>query len=374
MDYSVYILGGDDANDRGILQGLQGDVNKKTMAADALFAAIENLSGVSFHDRYAMMLKDKQSVALTGGVVTDLTYNTQIKFHTKFQNDGDYVTDVFKKTLFHTLTVKGNLDASSAFFGIPALKELLKKKDPSRIWAWANAPFPREGLDMLDLFDINDVQTNYYRTVVAQVYSDSQSVFRELLLKNANVASYDEYYDENGNGHFTLVVSKEVTLPDDAAHPDIDMTGPTFNRTFTSMAGDISKAVKTVKKDVDKGLDVAEKLGADKDHIEAVRNVTKTGGKMLESTNTFTDGGLNFDAENIVDQVEDQKDNVETGMGRDVVDESTSTEYKKIKNKEDHTETEVEITTHKDGTKTAVKTTKDKEGNVIKVETEEYEW
>ena len=374
MDYSVYILGGDDANDKGILQGLQGDVNAKIMAAEAVFAAIEHLSGVSFHDKYAMMLKDKQSVALTGGVVTDLTYNTQIKFHTKFQNDGDYVTDVLKKTLFHTLTVKGNLDASSAFFGIPALKELLKKKDPSRIWAWANAPFPIGVAADIDGELQAKMEENYYRTVLAQVYSDSQSVFRELLLKNANVASYDEYYDENGNGHFTLVVSKEVTLPDDAAHPDIDMTGPTFNRTFTSMAGDISKAVKAVKKDVDKELDVLEKLGGDKDRIKAIRNVTKTGGDMLESADAFTDGGLNFDAENIVDQVEDQKDNVETGMGRDVVDESTSTEYKKTKNKKDNTETEVEITTHKDGTKTAVKTTKDKDGNVIKVETEEYEW
>lgn len=372
MDYSVYILGGDDADNKKILEGLCGNVNVATMAADAAFAALENLSGVSFHDRYAMMLKDEKSVALTGGVVTDLTYNTQLVRGTKYVTANDYMTDVKTKTLKHVLTVKGNLDASSAFFGIPALTKLLQIKDPSRIWPWANAQFPRTFEELQSIKKTVDMELNYYRDVVAQVYSDSQSMFRELVMKNASVGSYDEYYDENGEGHFTLVINKIITLPEEGKDPEITLDGPTFETTFSSFTSDISKAAKTVKKDVDKGLDIAEKLGADKDHIKKVRNVTKTGGKMLESTDTITEGGLNFDAENLTDQVMDQKDNVEKGMGREVIDESSTVENDVIDNG-DGTKTYVVTTTKDDGTKTAVKTTKDKDGNVIKIENEEFE-
>lgn len=365
MDYSVYILYDED-QDNEVITFLRGDVEVKDMAVEALFSAIENLSGVSFRDKYAMKLQNEKSVALTGSVVTELTYNTQVIKTTKYKFEGDYITDVRNSTLKHTLTVKGNLESDNAMFGIPALKKLLQKKDTSRIWEWANTKFPEA--------NVGDEEIHpYYRDVVAQVYSDSQSVFRDLLLERASVGSYDEYYDENGEGHFTLVITKVITLP---AHPDeaeISMEGPTFDTTFSSFSSDLSNAAKTAKKNVDKGLEVAEKLGADKDHIQKVKNITKTGGKMLEGTDSIVnDGGLNFDAENIADQVMDQKDNVEKGMGKDIADETTSTETQTIKN-EDGSTTVIETVTHDDDSKTVKKTHKDANGKVTSIETEEYE-
>ena len=381
MDYSVFILAGEDAEDdnfNNILGELHGDVTLKHMALNAAFAAIENFTGVSVYDRYVMLLNDEKSVALTGGVVTDLTYNTQLVRGTKYVTANNFMTDVKTKTLKHILTVKGKLDASSLFFGVPALKNLLMKKDPSRIWSWANAPFPGIPLGLPGLFDIDDAEENmrleYYHTVIAQVYSDSQSVFRELVLKNATVGSYDEYYDENGEGHFTLVINKIITIPEEGANPELTMEGPTFEANFSSVTSDISKVAKTVKKDVDKGLEVAEKLGVDKENIEKVRNVTKTGGKMLDGVDTLVSGGgLNFNPEDILDHVTEQKENVEKGMGEDVIDETTKVETKTYTDK-DGNSVEEKITTNADGTKTVVKTTKDGDGNVIKTETEEYAW
>ena len=385
MDYSVYILAGDDTKNDDIINGLCNDVNLKTMAGDALFSAIENLTGVSFHDRYAMMLTCKESVALTGGVVTDLTYNTQIIFGQQFEFSGDndkYLTDVRQKFLKHILTVKGILDPSSAFLGIPQLKDLYQRKDPSKLWMWANAPVPNDAVldpeveNGVDKYE--EMLQMYYRHVVAQVYSDSQSVFRELVLKDATVASYDEYYDENGEGHFTLVINKSIALPKKGKkNTGITMTGPTFERTFSSTMSDISKAAKTAKKDLDTGLAVAEKLAEQsddeelKERIKRTKDFSKGSGKVVDSLDTIVSGGgLNFDAETLVDQVTDQKENFEKNfMDKDVFEKSkTTTEYYT----EGNNKIEKTTTVNEDGSRTVVTTTKDKEGNVISVKTEKF--
>lgn len=382
MDYSVYILAGTDTDNDDIVNGLCNDVNLKTMAADALFSAIENLTGVSFHDRYAMMLTCKESVALTGGVVTDLTYNTQVIFGQQFEFSGDddkYLTDVRQKFLKHILTVKGILDPSSAFLGIPQLKDLYQRKDPSKLWLWANAPVPIEpSIDDIETLEkYQEMCVLYYRHVVAQVYSDSQSVFRELVLKDATVASYDEYYDENGEGHFTLVINKSIARPERGNETGITMTGPTFERTFSSTMSDISKAAKTAKKDLDTGLAVAEKLAEQsddeelKERIKRTKDFSKGSGKVVDSLDTIVSGGgLNFDAETLVDQVTDQKENFEKNfMDKDVFEKSTTTTeyYTEGNNKIEKT-----TTVNEDGSRTVVTTTKDKEGNVISVKTEKF--
>lgn len=355
MKYAVYILG---PGDKSKAENFTKDKDTAAVLKGAAMGAITDVLGVEFYDPAAQSLTDEKSVALSGKTITSMTYSTGVSFGTRYHKTNTEWEDVFSKILKHTLTIKGVLDANHAAFGISKLKDMLQKKDLSRIWTWANTP-------------IGDTDDNYYRDVVATSFSTAQSRYRAITLVNASVGSYEEYFDKDGQGHFTLVINRVIDVPTaiPVAPNAIKVAGPSFDWNLTSVAGDVTKAAATAKKAADKGAAVAKKFGAD---TEAYEKYSKTTGKGIKTaTDTFGKGKIDASVNNIGDQIKNVVDNIDVTKG----DPSKKTETKidTVESTGDDGEKIVtETTTNPDGSKVVKKTTTATDGTVT-VDIEKFE-
>lgn len=363
MKYAVYILGPDDKDKK---KDLVKDKSAGAMLKAAAAGALADLVGVDFYDPVAKSLEDEKSVAISGKTITSMDYKTAVSFSTRYLIDDAASTreDVYKKALKHTLTVKGVLDPNNEMLLIPGIKELLKKKDLSRIWKWANTHFDAE-------------EEDYYRDVVAISYSTAQDRYRALVMIDASVGSYEEYFDKDGIGHFTLVINRVIdssTEPADLEHAVVGLGGPLFNFNFTSFTGTMAKVVSTGKKGLDKGIEVAEKFGYEPNEA---KRVSKMADRVFDTANDVYDKDkLDITPTNIADQIERHVDTYKISHNEAVKKDTTETkiETSTEKIKKDGKEIAIDVikktTTNPDGSKTIVITKKDKNGNVISTETQ----
>ena len=352
MNYSVYILFG---NDKGKADDFMGDTGRVAHVAAAATAAISDAVGVELGDYYADKLLDKNSVALTSNV-TEMTFNTSVITKTNYQVTLENMEDVGTKILKHTLTVKGNLEYPNILFKLGI--ETAKRKDTSRIWKWANTPLSAAKSD-----DANK-KAEYYRDVVATVFANDDRQFRAIHLKDATVGSYDEYYDKNGEGHFTLVINKIVTKSagnagnENADDNDIAAKGPEFKMTFSAVTGDIAKAANTAGKLAGDAADVSEKvLGKDNAITKSIRaasdGATMVGGDMQK----YLSDGSGWSPDNIASEIDEKYKYVKNAKELD----------NQIKGKETNDTTESNTTTEtlKDGTKITTETVTNPDGSKV---------
>ena len=359
MVYSVFILFG---SDKKKYKDFMGDTTLGAHAAAAAMDAVSDAVGFEVGDYYANKLSDKKSVALTGNV-TEMTFSTSIITKTKYQTRGgnryfypDEIEDVGAKKLKHTLTVKGNLEYPNILFALGA--EKAKKKDTSRIWEWANTP--------LGVAKDNEIKKYYYRDVVATVFSTDDRQFRAIHLKDASVGSYEEYYDKNGEGHFTLVINKMIEMHPNAGEDEFDIhaNGPEFSWTPASVASDIGKAAKTAGKLVEDAADVTEKvLGKDNEAVKRMHNVAKLADKGGDDIQKYVSDGSGWNPDDIAKEVDEH-----ANLGRDtkhLYDGDTESEITETKPEVNYlpdgsTETTV-TTTNPDGSKDITITTEKKD-------------
>ena len=359
MVYSVFILFG---SDKKKYKDFMGDTTLGAHAAAAAMDAVSDAVGFEVGDYYANKLSDKKSVALTGNV-TEMTFSTSIITKTKYQTRGgnryfypDEIEDVGAKKLKHTLTVKGNLEYPNILFALGA--EKAKKKDTSRIWEWANTP--------LGVAKNNEIKKYYYRDVVATVFSTDDRQFRAIHLKDAFVGSYDEYFDKNGEGHFTLVINKMIEMHPNAGEDEFDIhaNGPEFSWTPASVASDIGKAAKTAGKLVEDAADVTEKvLGKDNEAVKRMHNVAKLADKGGDDIQKYVSDGSGWNPDDIAKEVDEH-----ANLGRDtkhLYDGDTESEITETKPEVNYlpdgsTETTV-TTTNPDGSKDITITTEKKD-------------
>ena len=359
MVYSVFILFG---SDKKKYKDFMGDTTLGAHAAAAAMDAVSDAVGFEVGDYYANKLSDKKSVALTGNV-TEMTFSTSIITKTKYQTRGgnryfypDEIEDVGAKKLKHTLTVKGNLEYPNILFALGA--EKAKKKDTSRIWEWANTP--------LGVAKDNEIKKYYYRDVVATVFSTDDRQFRAIHLKDAFVGSYDEYFDKNGEGHFTLVINKMIEMHPNAGEDEFDIhaNGPEFSWTPASVASDIGKAAKTAGKLVEDAADVTEKvLGKDNEAVKRMHNVAKLADKGGDDIQKYVSDGSGWNPDDIAKEVDEH-----ANLGRDtkhLYDGDTESEITETKPEVNYlpdgsTETTV-TTTNPDGSKDITITTEKKD-------------
>lgn len=367
MNYSLYILFGND--DKGKAGEFMGNTDLKTHLAASAVDAVSSAVGFDVWDTYANKLSHENSVALTDNI-TEMTFTTAVGVMAKYQKiagvGGNLETfeDIASKYLKHTLTVKGNLEYPKILFKMGV--ETAKKKDTSRIWKWANTPL---GIAKSDTADIKAL---YYRDVVATVFSTDDRQFRAIHIKDASVGSYEEYYDKNGEGHFTLVITKMVEMPQAAQQgaqappPEISAKGPEFDGwKFTQVMGDISKAAKTAGKLTEDAANVTEKIvGKDNEYVKKMHKAAEgmdKGGDDIQKT--FVDGSA-FNPDELSKEIDDH-----AKYGRDVKHlhdgdtddgETQSTDVKYLP--DGSTETTVTVI-NDDGSKDITTTTKDKKGN-----------
>ena len=360
MKYAVYILGPGDKNKK---KDLVKDKSGGAMFKAAVAGFAEDLMDLNFYDPVAKSLTDEKSVAISGKMITVMEHNTSLILGTRYEisrgEDGAETgrTNVYTKMLKHTLTVKGILEANNAMFGIPGLKEVLQKKDLSRVWKWANTHF-------------DAAEDDYYRDIVAISYSTEQDRYRALIMNKAVVGNYEEHFDKDGMGHFTLVVSNVLDYTMDPADttqvPASELAGPTFDFSFTQFTGSVGTAVSATKKAVDKGIEVAGKFGV---NTKDAQKFSKSLQKGMDISGDVIGGKLDITPTNIANQIENSADLAK--MVSDEPVEKTTTEFETTTEKNsDGTTTVTETKKNPDGTKTVKKTTKNKEGKVIKVENE----
>lgn len=363
MKYAVYILAG---NDRQKAKDLVKDKSTGAMIAGAAAGAVADLVGVDFYDPIAKSLGNEKSVAISGKTITGMEYNTSVAYGTRYEftNERKTMTDVYTTMILHTLTVKGVLEPTHAMFQIAALKELLKKKDLSRVWNWANTPFPANP---------DNVDDDYYRDVVAISYATEQERYRALYMNRANVGNYEEHFDKDGIGHFKLVINRVIDYTLAPANisqkPVVELVGQTFKFNATQFVKATGTLLSAGKKGLDKTVEVAEKFGYEPNDAKKVSNAFQ---KMVfdpgnAAFNSDGNGKIDFTPTNIADQIEK---GVETHRFLNNEAEKKSSTETKVETKKEGNNTIITKTIpNADGSKTVEITTKDAKGNVIKVET-----
>ena len=288
MNYSLFILFG---SDKDKAEEFMSNTDWKTHMAAGAVDAVSS----------ANKLKDNLSVALTDNI-TEMTFNTSVVVYRKYQTKADLTEwdDVGTKKLKHTLTVKGNLEYPKILFKLGV--ETAKKKDTSRIWTWVNTPL---GVAK----SVNEkTKRLYYRDVVATVFSTDDRQFRAIWLKDASVGSYEEYFDKNGEGHFTLVINKMIELPFEQAPASSEITanGPQFGMTFSSFTGDIGKAAKTAGKLTEDAANVTEKvLGKDNEAVKKMHKAAEGMDKGGDDIQKVLSDGSAFNPDDIAKEVDE---------------------------------------------------------------------
>lgn len=259
MTYSVYILYSEDDVWGDPVGALGGDVDLGEHMANAGMSAVGDLIGLDFYDRYANKLTHEKSVALTGEMVSDVKINTSLikREVYKITYPGEEA-NTLSKTVTNTVTVKGRLLMPPASFLAlnKYVKSVSKKKDTSKIWEWANQPLT-----------INDeANPEYYRKVLITVYANTDQQFRAYILRDAFVDSYEENFDSNGDGTFTLVM-KEVILNKEA----FEVQGPSFDATALSVISQIDTAVSKVADNTEKVTEAVEVFVTDSQVTQAIK-------------------------------------------------------------------------------------------------------
>ena len=357
MNYSLFILFD---KDKDKAEEFMSNTDWKTHMAAGAVDAVSSAVGFDVWDTYANKLKDNLSVALTDNI-TEITFNTSVVVYRKYQTKADLTEwdDVGTKKLKHTLTVKGNLEYPKILFKLGV--ETAKKKDTSRIWTWVNTP--------LGVAKSANEKTKrlYYRDVVATVFSTDDRQFRAIWLKDASVGSYEEYFDKNGEGHFTLVITKMLELPFEQAPASSEITanGPQFGMTFSSFTGDIGKAAKTAGKLTEDAANVTEKvLGKDNEAVKKMHKAAEGMDKGGDDIQKVLSDGSAFNPDDIAKEVDEHakfvKETKDLHDGKKDDNEVQNTEVKYL----DDGSTETTVTViNDDGSKDITTKTKDKDGN-----------
>ncbi len=367
MKYALFILFD---NDKSLAKQFTGNTSFGTHAISAMQSSASDLVGFEIGDTYADKLKNEKSVALTSNV-TEMTFSTFIDKKNKFsinvnnanQAFNGSAEDIVSKTLKHVLTVKGNLSSPDTLFGMG--KGVAKKKDNSRIWEWANTP--------LSLANSNDntQKAKYYRDVVATVFDMEDKQFRAIILKDAIVDKYEENFDKNGEGHFTLVIAKVITndAPDENNY-DISAKGPDYSQSFTSVMGDVSKAASTVGKRTEDVANIADEvLGKDNAFSKGAHSVSKNLDKLSEDVQKTLGDGSAWTAGNLSKEISDHVSQVEKWKHRS---DKTTTDTQTETLDDGSTKTTVTVT-NPDGSKDITITTKSSDGQTTSVEKQHKE-
>lgn len=285
MTYSVYIIYADDGVYDNPAKALAGDIGLGEHMKNVGMDVVGDLIGMDFYDRYANKLTSDESVALTGEMVSDVKINTSLTKREvyKIPLQLGQEANTLSKSIVNTVTVKGRLLMPSAsFLAFAAAKEVSKKKDTSKIWLWANTLLVTPADDN----EKKAYEKAYYRKVLITVYSNTDQQFRAYVMEKAFVDSYEENFDSNGDGTFTLVM-KEVIV-----HPmDFKVEGPSFEISALSVISQIDTAVS-------KAADHTKKF------TEAVEVFVGTDSKVAKGFKAYagaTRGVTEFVDSNIVD-------------------------------------------------------------------------
>lgn len=344
MKYSIFIF---DIEENQNFDEFIGSTSIGTAIANAAAGAAASLVGFDFFDKYANKLKSEKSVALTGSTVETVKFNTSVTTRTKYIIGDLQMEDTRSKGLKSTITVTGRLESANTLFGMGT--SLAKKKDASRILKWANTP-------------IGSAANEYFRDLVILVSSEDEQRFRGCIYVNVNVDSYEEFYDSNGDGHFTLVMGKVLNeVAGWSIAEGVRVEGPDFKQTTLSVMSDIAKAAKTASKDL-KAVDKAAEsiLGKDNALTKTFKKIDRVDSgidSLIDGVDkTIIHGDLS--ADNISDQIAKQSDAVRKDFKNESEKTTTSTQTN-TKTEKDGTKIETTTEIAADGTKTiTVKTTK----------------
>lgn len=353
MVYSVFIISMD-RDEQVNWKNLIGDTSLGTHVAGAVVAGIEDLAGFSFYDKYANMLTGAKSVALTGSMIESMSVKTYINRRENFEITEDHMEDKKAKDLLHTITIKGRLEPPDMLFAMG--KKIAQKKDTSRIWKWANVHF-------------NGAENDYFRKVVATVYSEADKQFRAFFLKKAFVESYEEIFDKNGEGTFNLVIKEAITgaAPQVGQDKEIEAKGPTFKVTKLSAAKDISKAAKTASKDAKTASKVIKSVVGENETTKKLDRYSKVVDSIDSGVDNVVKGMKPSDLGDEIDRrVKDFKKDAldQKEKGTSTTDKSSkvlpdgSTETTTTETATDGTVTTTVTTTKKDGSTSTKKSTK----------------
>lgn len=358
MNYSVFILHLEDtANAKEFI----GDVGLGEALTNVGANMVESLVGVDIFDKYAEKLKHGKSVALTGDVVKTVRISTAIAKRTNFDvqmpgiiaGTNGKIEDVVAKDLKTVITVVGHLTSPDTLFGLG--NKVAKKKDTSNLLKWANESYT---IGMSPETKLHKKLS--FRHIIVSISSMDQKRFRGIFIKNVTLESYEEFYDEHGEGYFTLVVSRKHTSnEDDQANFEM-IEGPTFKWNSLSLVKDISKVAKQASKDVDKLAGVSEKvLGKDNEITQKLKTAskkTKGAANIANGLDNVLDGGdLMDEIGNQADlfrkdfQDEDSKKNTIKTFTKALSDGNTETTVVKL-NADGKTKTVHKEIKHKDGT------------------------
>lgn len=361
MNYSVFIV---DTKEGIDIDDFIGNTDLKTAATDALADAAESLVGMDFYDKYTDKLKSEKSVGLTGTTVIDVKVSASIVKRTNFNvalanvfNLTGTAEDIMAKDLKITIVVKGHLEAANILFGLRS--SLAKKKDTSRIWKWAHTP-------------IGGKPEEYFRNLIVVISSTDKRRFRGFVYENVFVENYEEYYDSNGEGKFTLTMARLIKQPEAGKSKDFKVKGPDFKNTALSIMNDVSSAAKTASSDAKAANKAAEKiLGDDNDLTKKMKKIDKKiegADKLLKGADTIIIAG-NLSKENISKQISQQSDSVRKKILNEKAKDNVTDTKTKTKILDDGS-TETTVTkTNPDGSKIITVETKKKDGSISKKKT-----
>ena len=317
MVYSLYVLYGENEVE---VEELMGDVSLLEHMGDAAMGALTDVIDLDVYDKYANKLKNPNSVALRGSMITDMKFSTELSMLESFTEG----TNSFGKVVKMKITVKGRL------YMPPAIGAVNRKKNTSKILMWANTPIPAKkanpnqqnagGIQRANAManvmenigmgeDPNkkpdDLADNYYRTVVATIYSTTDKQFRAVVLKKAFVKSYEESYNsQDGDGTFTLVIQQKLDNLE-----DMMVQGPTYKLSALSVASKVADTAKSVASKTSKVTETVEKYTGDTAATKMIKKIT---GSVESTTDTFQSTIVEGDlkVETLSEKVDEHTDSI----------------------------------------------------------------
>lgn len=337
MDYSLYILYG---NETATEEDFIGDTGLLEHVGVAAMGALTDVIDLDLYDNYASKLKSDDSVALRGSMITDMKFNTEVTTITKYS----WGSSDIEKFVQSKITVKGRL------YMPLAVGTMNRRKNMAKVLMWANTPRPKApaqgaggggggggllqaaanavGVGGADPNKVpDDLAENYYRKVIATIYSTTDKQFRAVIFNKAFVDSYEESYNStDGDGTFTLVIKERVDKVE-----DVKVQGPTYEISKVSVISQIADTANSLSSKTSKVVETVEKFTGETEVTKKIKDIT---GSIETAHTTFKstviEGDLSID--NVSDKVDEHTDDVQenytdVSLDRKIDDAKKAAEY-----------------------------------------------
>ena len=269
MIYSVYILKlNENTNNNDLLTKFASDGSFLKHFGKAAIDAASSIVDLDLYDPVADKVADDE-VAIRASMIKSMNIKSEYIFATPLEG-GTTKPVQYQQA---TITVVGRL------YMPLSLGTVVKKKDTAKLLSWSVVD--PNGVNVEDDQLRQRNEKAYYRTVVATVYSSTDECFRAIILRKAYCLSYEESYNEEAEGTFTLTIVGKI---DNATN--VEVKGPEFKITALSVINQVSKTVSSVASKTKKTTEFVEKFTGETAATKAIKKISNTvdqGGQIFKS-------------------------------------------------------------------------------------------